>query len=158
MGPVCSAATRGWWGDATQFATAKAAVAHAGLNPSRWPSGLTESPSRRITKQGPAELRLDLYQAANVARRPDPQLAEHYRRLMVDRGHNHISANTAIARKLARRAWAIATTGRPYQPRDFDGNPVSYDQATAFAAGLAVPDAIRRRRRGHTRRGRLSPI
>lgn len=157
MGPVCSAAIRGWWGDATQFPTAKAAVAHTGLNPSMWSSGLTESPSRRITKQGPAELRLALYQAANVARRHDPEVADHYRRLMTERGHNHISANTAIARKLACRAWAIATTGRAYQPRDLDGNPVSYDQATALAAELAVPDDIRARRRGHTRRGRLNP-
>jgi transposase len=158
MGPICSAAIRGWWGDATHFATAKAAVAHTGLNPSMWSSGLTVSPSRRITKQGPAELRLALYQAANVARRHDPQLAEHYRRLMTERGHNHISANTAIARKLACRAWAIATTGRAYQPRDLDGNPISLSEATALAAGLAVPDDIRGRRRGHTRRGRLNPI
>lgn len=157
MGPVCSSAIRGWWGDATQFPTAKAAVAHTGLNPSMWSSGLTESPSRRITKQGPAELRLALYQAANVARRHDPQLAEHYRRLMTERGHNHISANTAIARKLACRAWAIATTGRAYQPRDLDGNPISLNQATALATELAVPDDIRHRRRGHTRRGRLNP-
>jgi transposase len=158
LGPVCSSAIRGWWGDATHFATAKAAVAHTGLNPSMWSSGLTVSPSRRITKQGPAELRLALYQAANVARRHDPQLAEHYRRLMTERGHNHISANTAIARKLACRAWAIATTGRAYQPRDLDGNPISLSEATALAAGLAVPDDIRGRRRGHTRRGRLNPI
>ena len=157
LGPVCSSAIRGWWGDATQFPTAKAAVAHTGLNPSMWSSGLTESPSRRITKQGPAELRLALYQAANVARRRDPQLAEHYRRLMVERGHNHISANTAIARKLACRAWAIATTGRVHETRDLDGNPISQNEAAALAADLAVPDAVRARRRGHTRRGRLNP-
>jgi transposase len=157
MGPVCSAAIRGWWGYATQFPSAKAAVAHAGLNPSMWSSGLSESPSRRITKQGPAELRLALYQAANIARRHDPQLAEHYRRLMVERGHNHISANTATARKLACRAWAIATTDKAYQPKDLNGNPVSYAQATTLAADLAVPDEIRARRRGHARRGRLSP-
>jgi transposase len=158
LGPVCSSAIRGWWGDATQFPTAKAAVAHTGLNPSMWSSGLTESPSRRITKQGPAELRLALYQAANVARRRDPQIAAHYRRLMVERGHNHISANTAIARKLACRAWAIATTGRSYQPRDLDGNPISYNQAAALAVELAIDDDIRAHRRGHTRRGRLNPI
>ena len=157
MGPICSAAIRGWWGDATQFPTAKAAVAHTGLNPSMWSSGLTESPSRRITKQGPAELRLALYQAANVARRHDPQLADHYRRLMTERGHNHISANTAIARKLACRAWAIATTGRVHETRDLDGNPISQNEAAALAADLAVPDAVRARRRGHTRRGRLNP-
>lgn len=52
VGPICASAIRGWWGDATQFATAKAAVAHTGLNPSMWSSGLSETPSRRITKQG----------------------------------------------------------------------------------------------------------
>lgn len=157
LGPICAAAIRGWWGDATQFHSAKAAAAHAGLNPSMWSSGLTEAPSRRITKQGPAELRLALYQAANVARRRDPQLAEHYRRLMSERGHNHISANTAIARKLACRAWAIATNGRPYQPRDLDGNPLTLAEAARLAEELAVPDDIRARARGHSRRGRLNP-
>ncbi len=105
-------------------------MAHTGLNPSVWSSGLTESPSRLITKQGPPGLRLALYPVANVARRHDPQLAEHYRRLMVERGHNHISANTATARKLACRAWAIATSGRTYQPRDLNGNPINHNQAT----------------------------
>jgi len=157
LGPICAAAIRGWWGHANQFHSAKAAAAHAGLNPSMWSSGLTEAPSRRITKQGPAELRLALYQAANVARRRDPQLAEHYRRLMCERGHNHISANTAVARKLACRAWAIATTAKPYEPRDLDGNPVTLDQAAQLAAGLEIPAEIRRRTRGNSRRGRLNP-
>jgi len=156
LGPVCASAIRGWWGNATQFVSAKAAVAHAGLNPSVWSSGLTEAPSRKITKQGPSELRLALYQAANVARRRDPQLAEHYRRLMVERGHNHISATTAIAHKMACRAWAIATSGRPYEPRDLNGNPITIDQAAALAVELTVPDQTRFRRRGHTRRGRLN--
>jgi len=157
LGPICASTIRGWWGDATHLASAKAATAHAGLNPSMWSSGLSEAPSRRITKQGPAELRLALYQAANVARRRDPQLAEHYRRLMTERGHNHISANTAVARKLACRAWAIATTDQPYQPRDLDGNPLSLNDAAALAVELAVADNVRSRTRGHTRRGRLNP-
>lgn len=157
LGPICASTIRGWWGDATHLETAKAATAHAGLNPSMWSSGLSESPSRRITKQGPAELRLALYQAANIARRRDPQLAEHYRRLMTERGHNHISANTAVARKLACRAWAIATTGNPYQPRDLDGTPLTLPEAAHRAAELAVPDQIRARTRGQSRRGRLNP-
>ena len=76
---------------------------------------------------------------------------------MVERGHNHISANTAIARKLACRAWAIATRGRPYEPRDLDGNPLSLTDAADLAVELAVPDDVRSRTRGHTRRGRLNP-
>jgi transposase len=157
LGPICAAAIRGWWGNVTQFHSAKAASAHAGLNPSMWSSGLTEAPSRPITKQGPAELRLALYQSANVARRHDPQLGEHYRRLMCERGHNHVSANTAVARKLACRAWAVATNDRPYETRDLDGNPITLDQATRLADELTVPDHIRARTRGHTRRGRLNP-
>jgi transposase len=157
LGPICASTIRGWWGDAHQFPTSKAAVAHTGLNPSMWSSGLSEAPSRKITKQGPAELRLALYQAANVARRRDPQLAVHYPRLMVERGHNHISANTAVARKLACRAWAIATTGRPYQPRDLNGEPIGHDDAVELAVSLAVTDEVRSRTRGHSRRGRLNP-
>jgi transposase len=155
LGPVCATAIRGWWGNATQFPSAKAAVAHAGLNPSVWSSGLTEAPSRIITKPGPSELRLALYQAANVARRRDPQLAAH-RRLMVERGHNHISANTAIVRKMACRAWAIATSGRAYQPRDPNGDPITIDRAAALAVELTVPDETRSHRQGHSQKGRLS--
>ena len=156
LGPICASTIRGWWGDATHLKTAKAAAAHCGLNPSVWESGLTEAPSRPITKQGPAELRLALYQAANVARRRDPQLAEHYRRLMTERGHNHISANTAVARKLACRAWAIATTRRAYQPRDLEGNAISLADAVALAVELTVPDEVRSRRRGRAKKGRLN--
>jgi hypothetical protein len=36
-----------------------------------------------------------------VARRHDLQLAATYRRLMVERNHNHIKVATAVARKLA---------------------------------------------------------
>jgi transposase len=114
IGPITAAATRGWWGDGTQLMTAKAAASFVGLNPSNRESGLTASPSRPITKEGPPELRLAYYQAANIARRHDPQLAVFYQRLMVERGHNHIQATCAVARKLACRAWAICQTGRPY--------------------------------------------
>ena len=68
-----------------------------GSQPVQLGVGLSASPSRPITKQGPAELRLAYYQAANIARRHDPELADFYRRLMVNRGHNHIKANTAVA-------------------------------------------------------------
>jgi hypothetical protein len=103
------------------------------LNPSNWESGLTASPSRKITKEGPPALRLAYYQAANIARRHDPDLAAHYYTLMVTRRHNHISANCAIARKLAGRAWAVLQTGQPYVLRDLDGNPVDWHTATATA-------------------------
>lgn len=158
VGPICASTTRAWWGAGTHLRSAKAAGAFIGLNPSNWESGLSASPSRPITKEGPAEMRLAYYQAANVARRRDPQLAAHYRRLMCERGHTHIQATCAVARKLAARTWAVLQTGEPYQPRDLDGNPIDEPTAARLAIELAVPaDQRRRNRATNPRRGRLDP-
>jgi transposase len=157
VGEICASATRAWWGEGRQLPTAKAAASFVGLNPSNWESGLTASPSRPITKEGPPALRLAYYQAANVARRHDPGLAAHYRKLMVERRHNHISANCAVARKLACRTWAVLQSGEPYQLRDLEGNVVDWTTATNIAVSLAVPEDVRRRARASTlKRGRLS--
>lgn len=156
VGPVCASSTRAWWGDGKHLRSAKAAGAFVGLNPSNWESGLSASPSRPITKEGPAELRLAYYQAANIARRRDPQLAAHYRKLMCERGHTHIQANCAVARKLAARTWAVLQTGERYQHRDLDGTPIDESSAAERASELAVPDEARRRNRAtNPRRGRL---
>jgi hypothetical protein len=158
VGPICAATTRAWWGDGRHLRSAKAAGAFIGLNPSNWESGLSASPSRPITKEGPAEMRLVYYQAANVARRRDPDLAAHYRKLMCERGHTHIQACCAVARKLAARTWAVLQTGEPYQPRDLHGNPIDEDTAARLAVELEVPaDARRRNRATNPRRGRLDP-
>jgi hypothetical protein len=155
IGPICAAATRAWWADA-ELSSPKQAVAFMGLNPSNWESGLSASPSRPITKEGPPALRLAYYQAANVARRHDPSLAAHYRKLMVERHHNHIKANTAVARKLGCRAWAVLDSGRRYQLRDLDGHAIDVEQAKTICATLAVPQDVRQRSRTRQQRGRLS--
>ena len=155
VGELAATVTRGWFTGPGQFPTAKHATAFVGLDPSRWESGLTASRSRHLTKEGPPALRLVYYQAANVARRHDPQLAEHYRRLMVERNHNHISACCAVARKLVCRAWSVIETATPYEIRDLDSTPLAWGDATRRAAELAVPDDIRRRRRAHQQRSRL---
>ena len=155
IGEIVATVTRGWFTGPGQFPTAKHAAAFVGLNPSRWESGLSTSRLRHITKEGPPALRLAYYQAANVARRHDPQLAEHYRRLMVDRNHNHISACCAVARKLVTRAWAVVETATPYEIRDLDGTPLDCADATRRASELAVPDETRKRRRAHQQRSRL---
>ena len=159
VGPTIAPIVRAWFGDATQFTTGKQAAAFVGLNPSNWESGLMAAPSRPITKEGPPELRLALYQAANVARRRDPQLAVCYRRLMVERGHIHIQATCAIARKLATRVWATLTRGTPYEFRDLHGAAITADAAAELAAQHTVPGHVRRRTRARVaavRRGRLS--
>jgi transposase len=157
VGEICASATRAWWDKGTHLPTAKAAAAFIGLNPSNWESGLSASPSRPITKEGPPALRLAYYQAANVGRRHDPHLAFHYRKLMVERRHTHMSANCAVARKLAGRTWAVLHTERPYQLRDLEGNTIDWATATGIAESLTVPQDQRRRARDTThKRGRLS--
>jgi hypothetical protein len=129
--------------------TPKAARSFVGLNPSHWSSGQMESPSREISKEGPPVLRLAFYQAAHVARTHDPQLADLYRRLMVERGHCHTKAKCAVARKLVARTWATITSGASYELRDLNGTPVTRREATKLAAALAVPDDIRCRATRH---------
>jgi transposase len=159
MGPRVGPTVRAFMGDATQFAEAAEAQAYVGVNPSNWSSGQTAQPSRAITKEGPAALRLAFYQAANVARTIDPQLAAFYRKLMVERGHCHAKANCAVARKLVARTWATISTGSPYELRDLDGKPVTRRHARELAISFAVTEAVRRRSRAHstaTHRGRLT--
>jgi transposase len=159
MGAITTPIVRAFFGDGDHFDDAKAAQSYVGMNPSNWSSGSVVQPSRSITKEGPEELRLAFYQAANAARTVDPQLAGFYRRLMVERGHCHAKATVAVARKLIARTWATITSGTPYELRDLHGEPITRRQARQLVAELAVPDRIRARTRGHaaaTRRGRLA--
>lgn len=158
IGKVTAPVVRAYLGDSTQFRTSKQAVAYVGLNPSNWESGLMASPSRPITKEGPPELRLAFYQAANVARQNDPQLAAFYQRMMCEKGHHHIGATCATARKLVTRVWATLTTGEPYELRTVEGDPIDRASAQTLAQTYQVPDAVRRRTRARNqhRKGRLA--
>lgn len=121
--PMTAPAVRAFLGDGGAFTTAKAAASYVGMTPSTWSSGTVVQPSRAITKEGPAVLRLAFYQAAGGARRIDPQLAAFYRHLMVDRGHSHTKAT--VARKLIERTWTVLHRDQPYQLRDLDGTPLT---------------------------------
>jgi hypothetical protein len=117
-------------------------------------------PSRAITREGPAVLRLACYQAANTARTVDPQLAAIYYRLMTERGHCHTQANVAVARKLVERTWTVLVRGERYQRRDPDGQPITSRAAKALIAErFTVPAEVRQRAKAHiaaTPRARLT--
>ncbi|MGI8722405.1 MAG: IS110 family transposase [Geodermatophilaceae bacterium] len=151
MGPMTAPTIRAFLGDGSTFTTAKAAASYVGMTPSMWSSGTVVQPSRAITKEGPPVLRLAFYQAANGARRVDPQLAAFYQHLMVERGHCHTQANVAVARKLIERTWTVLTRGQPYQFRDLDDEPITRATAKDFARNkYAVPEAIRTRARARS--------
>jgi uncharacterized protein YjhX (UPF0386 family) len=96
-------------------------------------------------------LRLAFFQAANGARRSDPQLAAFYHRLMTEHGHCHTQATVAVARKLVERTWTVLTRGQPYQLRDLDGQPISHpDAKTLIQERCTVPTTVRIRARAHS--------
>lgn len=150
MGPATAPTVRAFLGDGSAFTTAKAAASYVGMNPSTWSSGTVVQPSRAITKEGPAVLRLAFYQAAGGARRVDPQLAAYYRHLMVDRGHGHTKATVAVARKLIERTWTVLHRDQPYQLRDTDGTPLTRARAKEIARTHAVPPEVRARARARS--------
>jgi transposase len=151
MGPVTASVIRGFLADGTAFASGKAAASYVGLNPSTWSSGTVSQPSRAITKEGPAVLRLAFFQAANAARRQDPQLAGFYHQLMTEHGHCHTQACVAVARKLVERTWTVLSRGTPYQIRDLDGQPISRLEAKKMIKQVCtVPNQVRAKARAHS--------
>lgn len=159
MGPVTAATVRAFLGDGSRFSSAKKAASYVGITPSTWSSGTMSQPRRAITKEGPAPLRLALFQAAGAARRTDPQLAAFYHRLMTTQGHCHTQATIAVARKLAERTWVTITTGRRYQLRDTNGNPVTARAAKELIdAHYRVDANTRARTRAHADAARKSKL
>ncbi|HEY5182935.1 MAG TPA: IS110 family transposase [Dermatophilaceae bacterium] len=95
---------RGFLIDGSGFTNAKQVCSYPGMTPSNWSSGSTvDHRGLAITKEGPAVLRQAFYQAANMARALDPQLAEFYYRFMVAHGHCHTQGTVGVARKLIER-------------------------------------------------------
>jgi transposase len=148
VGPVTAPTMRGFLADGKGFPDAKSAAAYVGLTPSSWSSGTVRQPSRAISKEGPAVLRPAFYQAANAARRVDPQLAAFYQRLMMQRGHCHTQATVAVARKLVERTWTVLHRGTTYQLRDLDGVPITERAAKRLITErFTVNETVRARAR-----------
>lgn len=128
------------------FPNAKHLRSYLGVIPRVNESGVTTSKGSRLTKQGPAWVRRLLYIAAESARRWDPQLAEVYRREMVDKANPHRKAVLAVVTRLVDRIWALYRDDRGYELRDQDGNSVSAKEARAVVTEhLEVPKEVRAR-------------
>ncbi len=131
------AAFRGWTG----------VVPHARQSADSDAKGLT------MTKAGPRRVKLALYQAAEIARRWDPQLAKIYYDQMVHKGKPHYKAIGAVMSHLASRIHAVLTEQRDYVLRDADGREVTAREArTIIQTKYRVPAEIRAERRTSRRR------
>lgn len=100
------------WGDVTRFPSADRAAAYLGLAPSTYQSG-EKTYHGHITKQGNAQARWMLVEAAQwVSTHPGP-LGHFFRKLA--RKKNRNVAVAATARKLATIAWHMLKNNEPYR-------------------------------------------
>lgn len=99
--------------DRTAFANSDAVVAAYGLDPRPKDSG-NQIGKRRLTKQGNSEDRRLIYLAAQSASKT--KLFSPLYRSLLDKGFATTEAIVIIARKLLRIAFALWTTGQPFDP------------------------------------------
>ncbi len=98
-----------------QCPTPAAAVAYAGLAPMLHESGSSVRGRPQIGQGGNKRLRTVLYQATLNAARFNPVIRTFYERLRA-KGKPKKVARCAAARKLLHIAWAVVTTGVPFDP------------------------------------------
>jgi len=145
-------------GDPARFPGQSAFANWTGVVPGAKQSGETESKGLRMTKAGPATMKWALYQAAQIGRQWDPQLASVYYRQMVHHGKNHKQAMGAVMSHMAARIFAVLGEDRPYELRDTEGKPISKMAARALIlAKYQVPQEIRQERRRSKRRKTNAP-
>ena len=95
-------------------------------------------------------MRWALFQAGQIGRSHDPQLACVYYREMVHNGKNHMQAMGAVMSHMSARVLAVLREDKPYELRDIDGRTVSREEARKIILlKYQVPEEIRRERRRH---------
>ncbi len=135
-------------GDPARFPNQSAFANWEGVVPGARQSSNVEAKGLRMTKAGPSIMRMALYQAGDVGRRWDPQLAAVYYRDMVHHGKNHKQAMGAVMSHMGARVLTALKENRPYEIRDTEGNLISKkDARKLILAKYQVPDEIRRERR-----------
>jgi transposase len=145
-------------GDPARFHNQSAFVSWTGVVPRTRQSSDVEAKGLRMTKAGPAIMKWALFQAGDIGRRFDPQLASLYYREMVHHGKNHKQAMGAVMSHLAARVIKVLQDGRPYELRDNEGKAISPAEAKKLILlNFQVPENIRRerRRRNPVKRGSL---
>jgi transposase len=140
-------------GHPARFPNQSAFANWEGVVPGARQSSNVEAKGLRMTKAGPSIMRMALYQAGDIGRRWDPQLAAVYYREMVHHGKNHRQAMGAVMSHLGARVLTVLKEGRPYELRDIEGNPISKEHAKKLIfAKYQVPEEIRRERRRRNRK------
>jgi transposase len=101
--------------DLKAFASARAMVAFAGLNPQHHDSGRSIHGKPRLSKKGAGRLRKGLYWPAIVAMRYNPVLQAFADRLLA-RGKPKMVIIAAVMRKLIHLVYGVLKSGQPFDP------------------------------------------
>ena len=135
-------------GDPVRFQNQSGFANWEGVVPGARQSSNVEAKGLRMTKAGPSILRMALYQAGEIGRRNDPHLAAVYFREMVYYGKNHRQAMGAVMSHLGARVLRVLKENRPYELRDFQGNPIDkYEAKKLILSKCHVSEEVRRERR-----------
>jgi transposase len=155
LGPVTAPTLLAAVGTPQRFHSQAAFRGWTGVVPHARQSADSDAKGLTMTKAGPRRVKLALYQAAEIARRWDPQLAKIYYDQMVHKGKPHYKAIGAVMSHLASRIHAVLTEQRDYVLRDVDGRDVTAREArTIIQTKYRVPTEIRAERRTSRRRKR----
>ena len=135
-------------GDPTRFRSQSAFANYNGVVPDSRQSADTEAKGLGMTKADPSIMRWALYQASQIGRRHDPQLASIYYREMVHHGKNHKQAMGAVMSHIGARILALLRDDKPYELRDVKGRPITWEEARKLVlTNYQVPEEIKRARR-----------
>lgn len=141
MGPRVAPLLLAAVGDIGRFHDAKALCQWTGVLPRSHQSSRTQLIGMGMAKTGLSRVKRALYQAAEIARLWDPQMAAIHFHQMVDRGKTHRQAMGALMSHLTLRMYVVLKEQRPYELRGSDGHPVSRREARKFIREhLYVPE------------------
>lgn len=114
VGPVLGAAIIAEIGDIERFDSPRKLVAFAGLDASVSQSGEFSGTRGKLSKRGSPHLRRAVWMAASRACFCDETLSEYYKSLRA-RGKHHLTAVSAVARKMCNIIFTILKENRPYE-------------------------------------------
>lgn len=114
VGPVLGAAILSEIGDIERFNTPRKLVAFAGLDASVSQSGEFTGTQGRLSKRGSPHLRRAIWMAASRACFCDDVLSDYYKSLRA-RGKHHLTAVSAVARKMCNIIFTILKENRAYE-------------------------------------------
>ena len=102
--------------DIDRFPSPKSLVAYAGLDPKVKQSGTSLKHNTHITKRGSIYLRRDIFIAASIASRWEPEIKDYFEKKLGE-GKRYREALVAVSRKLLNRVYAVWKRGTPYEKR-----------------------------------------